>query len=241
MHREGRFELKFLISRQQKERIRSLCQEILRPDHHGREGVYRVTSQYYDTPDYRAYWEKLDGVSMRRKFRLRYYDNLEAARAFFFEIKRRDDRIIAKHRVRVHPDAARRYLYEGESPGSLCENLIEPREKELLTAEEITLESYRSQLRPANVVTYIREAWVGILESRLRLTFDQLCQSCPPGCYHWDQARALHPSGQMIMEVKFDQQLPRWLRDRLTEVEALPIRFSKYQTGLDALTVSGRP
>ncbi|MGE0491867.1 MAG: VTC domain-containing protein [Vulcanimicrobiota bacterium] len=226
-----RFELKFLISHAQKERIRELVTEILKPDPYGHLGVYRVTSLYYDTPGLTAYWEKVDGVASRRKYRLRFYGPLESADTFFMEIKGREDRVVLKQRSRLEPAAARRKLVELESLAGLTSQALD----HLDTAEAVELEGYRQQLRPAATVTYLREAWIGILESRLRLTFDQFCQGGPPGSFNFREAAALHAPSQSIMEVKFDHQIPRWLSDRITEVEARPVRFSKYANAVEML------
>ena len=69
-----RYELKFLLAAAEKSRFLSLIRDGIRPDRHGDEhGAYRVSSLYYDTMDWQAYYEKLDGVLLRKKFRLRYY------------------------------------------------------------------------------------------------------------------------------------------------------------------------
>ena len=39
----------------------------------GPDGIYRVTSLYFDTPYDSALREQIDGVNRREKFRLRYY------------------------------------------------------------------------------------------------------------------------------------------------------------------------
>ncbi|NUO84375.1 VTC domain-containing protein, partial [candidate division KSB1 bacterium] len=54
-------------------------------------GVYPITSLYYDTPDYKAYWDKIDGQRNRRKVRVRVYGNgvVSAATPAFVEIKAR--------------------------------------------------------------------------------------------------------------------------------------------------------
>jgi len=44
-----------------------------RDSHVGADGKYRVRSLYFDTPDNRALFEKLDGVDRREKFRIRRY------------------------------------------------------------------------------------------------------------------------------------------------------------------------
>ena len=46
----------------------------MQPDPHAKGGVYTIRSLYFDTPSDRALREKLDGVSRREKFRIRYYN-----------------------------------------------------------------------------------------------------------------------------------------------------------------------
>jgi len=53
----------------------------------GRDGSYKVASLYYDSPDLRCYWEKLDVEKVRRKLRVRTYG--ERPEWAFMEIKGR--------------------------------------------------------------------------------------------------------------------------------------------------------
>ena len=50
-----RYELKYLIRREQMERLALDLAEQMDPDGHGNElGQYPITSLYYDSPDYKA-------------------------------------------------------------------------------------------------------------------------------------------------------------------------------------------
>ena len=56
--KNGRYELKFpLIDMASKERFLEALRPSLKEDPHGDKALYRVSSQYFDTPDYQAYWE----------------------------------------------------------------------------------------------------------------------------------------------------------------------------------------
>ena len=59
---------------------------------------YLVRSLYFDNNDYSNFFEKVDGIKIRKKFRLRSYDkNLNSKSPVFFEMKgRAHDRIIKK-------------------------------------------------------------------------------------------------------------------------------------------------
>lgn len=228
---KGRFELKFLIDFEQKGELLENCRGLLQPDPHGSSGTYRVTSQYYDSPGYSMYLEKLDGVHIRKKIRLRFYGRLPSAKTFFMEVKHREDRIIRKERVPLPEKYARDVLKGSRSLKGLTRFAGGSE-----TAGRVELDAYQMRLVPTAVISYLREAWMGRLEPGLRLTFDQFCCSTRAGRFHPGvEARPLHGSNLMIMEVKFDKALPNWLATRINRIGANPIRFSKYAEGVEAL------
>lgn len=53
-----------------RERLRAIC----RTDSHAIGGKYEIRSLYFDNLEDMALREKLDGVSVREKFRIRYYN-----------------------------------------------------------------------------------------------------------------------------------------------------------------------
>ncbi len=73
IRRFNRFELKYLISLREAERFKTALRAYLLDDEHG-NGRYALTSLYYDSPDFRCYWEKVDGIKFRRKLRIRRYE-----------------------------------------------------------------------------------------------------------------------------------------------------------------------
>ena len=103
LRRFNRFELKYLITLKQATQFKSALSNFLVPDEHGNNnGTYELVSLYYDSPDLRCYWEKLDGLKIRRKLRIRLYDNHEIITEetpVFVEIKQRVDRITQKRRI----------------------------------------------------------------------------------------------------------------------------------------------
>ena len=69
-----RHEWKHEISLGDRLAIRQRLSAIARPDSHAQNGRYLIRSLYFDTPGDKALREKVDGVSRREKFRLRYYN-----------------------------------------------------------------------------------------------------------------------------------------------------------------------
>ena len=54
--------------------IRQRLRAVMEPDPHAEGGKYFIRSLYFDNPDDRALRQKIDGVNMREKFRIRYYN-----------------------------------------------------------------------------------------------------------------------------------------------------------------------
>src|SRR4051812_18817969 len=71
----GRYENKYLITDETRVAFWPQVEARLRPDPHGAlgPGTYKVHSIYMDSPDLKAYQEKLGGLLQRSKVRIRYY------------------------------------------------------------------------------------------------------------------------------------------------------------------------
>ena len=63
--------------------------------------VSTVRSIYFDDVRLNDCQANLDGISPRRKVRLRWYDSLTPGDVLFFEVKWRDNRVTGKHRLEL--------------------------------------------------------------------------------------------------------------------------------------------
>src|SRR5690625_7494542 len=79
-----------------------------RQDKFGVNGLYTVTSLYFDSPDRKIYYETKNKLTFRRKLRLRVYD--ETNDTAFFEIKQKHQKSVSKSRVLLPLAEAYRYL-----------------------------------------------------------------------------------------------------------------------------------
>ena len=98
----SRHELKYLINWDQRELLTQALVNYMDLDTHGDDqGRYPITSLYYDTVDYKAYWDKIEGHKFRRKVRVRVYgDRLVTPETrCFVEIKQRINKTLQKKRV----------------------------------------------------------------------------------------------------------------------------------------------
>ena len=144
-----RHEWKIEISPADRLVLRRRLLAVARLDGHAMGGAYRVRSLYFDTPGDRALREKLDGVSRREKFRLRYYNG--DVSALYLAKKSKWDSLCRKESVPVTAGEAQALLEGGYGwmAGSGRDLVWELRSK--LTGQ---------LLRPKAIVDYTREPFV---------------------------------------------------------------------------------
>ena len=229
----NRFELKYLITLQQAEKFKSALRAYLVPDEHGNNnGRYALASLYYDSPDLRCYWEKVDGVKFRRKLRIRRYETGEVLTedtSVFLEIKQRIDRVTQKRRAILPYSEALRLCNDRQIPD------YAPNDKAVI--EEIYVFLWQYNLRPASIVRYDRQAFIGTdYDIGLRVTFDtSLSFQCHPLHLH-EQPSGLPmlPANLVVMEIKVNERIPYWLTEMIAAHNLQLVRVSKYCRSIEA-------
>ena len=239
----NRFELKYLTPLVQAERFkRDLC-AYLAPDGNGdARGAYELSSLYYDSPDYRFYWEKVDGIKFRRKLRIRRYgDNapLDAESPVFVEIKQRVDRVTQKRRVLLPYHKALSLCNAREAPAhDLADRAV---------LEELAAMTWEYNLRPASLIRYRREAWVGgEYDVGLRVTFDTDLRYCvnlyDAAALQLDSSyteRLLFPADWAVIEIKVNERIPYWLTELVAAHNLGLVRLSKYCQSIERMKAEG--
>jgi len=194
------------------------------------DGFYRITSLYYDGPTFPCYHAKMDGIDIRRKVRLRVYpgDDPTSVTRGTVEIKNRYNRTVKKERLFLPLDKAEELLR-----GSSVEGLTDP--QDLVTAGNVQSMVRRMGLKPACIVSYRRQAFVGSrYESKMRLTFDMDLTGRVHALDVREPAQGHHfiPMDWLVMEVKVDERIPSWTTALLAKHECVATRVSKYCTAL---------
>ena len=100
----SRREIKYAFPRMDVGKLRGLletnCRRLI---HNDRVSVVR--SIYFDDVRLSACHANLDGLGIRRKLRLRWYDSPRPETDFFLEVKWRENRITGKHRLQLHAES----------------------------------------------------------------------------------------------------------------------------------------
>lgn len=232
IRRFNRFELKYLITLQQAALFKSALRAYLVPDEHT-NGRYSLTSLYYDSPDLRCYWEKVDGIKFRRKLRIRRYETDETLTGntpVFVEIKQRLDRVTQKRRLVLPYRDAMRLCNDRQLPDEYA-----PEDQAVLA--EVYAYLWQYNLHPALIVRYDRQAFMGLdYDLGLRVTFDtSLAYQTQHLILHEEpNNHPMLPANYVVMEIKVNERIPYWLTEMIGAHNLNMIRVSKYCRGIEA-------
>ena len=198
---------------------------------------YTVRSVYFDTPRFDCYEEKVDGLKMRNKFRVRGYGR-DGSRSsvVFLEIKRKSESFIKKHRAPLAPEHLDAFFATRDVDRYIIGGPGQSREKE--DALCFLYHFGRHGLRPTALVVYDREAFKGRFDSSLRVTFDKNVRGTPfpslDELFDDTNLKGAMP-GSFVLEVKFFRYaLPSWVRSIIARYELPRLALSKYGMCLEA-------
>lgn len=217
---EYRHEYKYQIDAMQKEVLKLRAQGVLERDAHaGENGEYLIRSLYFDSPEDACFYENENGVDPREKYRIRIY-NCDGTR-ISLECKEKRRGMTKKTACLITREQCERFM-EGMVP-----------EADGSVSERQGLLFYRMRernLRPVVIVQYTRTPYVGAA-GNVRVTFDDAIASSNAidGFFREDiPLRSVLPAGGSILEVKWDEFLPSYVRGQL-ELDSLQwTAFSKY-------------
>lgn len=218
-----RHELKYRIDYAQYIELRNRLRPVMQNDiHTGADGRYLIRSIYFDNYRDKVLREKTDGVPVREKFRIRYYND-----DFSFltlEKKIKDSDLCMKVDAQI-TEAECRELLEGETAWM--------RAHDSPLVQELYAKMHYQMLRPRVLVSYMREPYT-YQAGNVRITFDSDIRTT---LYHRrflekrviDIDTAREPQ-DMILEVKYDAFLPEIIRKLIQTNTLRQTAFSKYET-----------
>ncbi|MDH3997430.1 MAG: polyphosphate polymerase domain-containing protein [Desulfuromonadales bacterium] len=238
----ARFEFKYLLSPKLRAELERELRYFLefdpyveaQPDHQ-----YFVRSLYFDDPSYSAFYDKVDGLHTRSKFRLRTYTrNVGDNTPQFLENKGRYNNLVLKHRVALN--AAE--LDDQVRSDALITKLM-PLIPPSSVGQKFEYELFRKQLRPVALVDYLRRPYISRFDPEFRLTFDSELEAT--------MTRALFPTpqerrrkllpGYTVMEVKFRRTIPSWFHRLIQAYELRRVSISKICHAMEALELAHDP
>lgn len=211
-----RKEVKYLLTKEQKEALLPILYEHMRPDDFPHSSILNL---YYDTPDYYLIRHSLEKPKYKEKLRIRCYGVPDAQTQAFLEIKKKTKGIVYKRRESLPYDQALSYL-NGNGEGSNSQ----------IFRELDWMLQYYKELRPRVFLSYERDSLKGKKDPNLRLTLDQEIRwrTKKLDLRLGTEGEALLQEGQTLMEIKIPNAMPLWLAEALSELSIFPVSFSKY-------------
>ncbi len=198
--------------------LRRRLSAIMKRDVHSIDGKYMIRSLYFDNASDKALKEKIDGVNIREKFRIRYY-NLDTSLIHLEKKSKvnglclKDSAPLTKEQAQAIADGDYAWMADSGIPliVELYSKIMSP------------------GLRPKTIVDYSREAFV-FAPGNVRVTLDYDLRT---GMNHTDFLSpdcVTVPAGDapIILEVKWDEYLPDIIRDAVQLPNCRVGAFSKY-------------
>ncbi len=212
-----RYEIKFLLSKRQREKIMEAMKPYMVLDKYGHSTIRNI---YFDTDTYRLIRASLEKPVYKEKLRVRSYKQAGPEEEVFVELKKKYDSVVYKRRFSAARVQAMEYL-TGRTQVSEKTQII----KEI----DYVLEFYKT-LAPKVFLSYEREAYFTKVPSEFRITFDENILwrdtdlSLGTGIY----GESILAPGQVLMEVKTPNSLPIWMAKVLSQEKIRKTSFSKY-------------
>jgi hypothetical protein len=227
-----RYEHKFLLTMAQAEEVRRIIAPFCTLDPFSAKAAsrrYRVTSLYLDTSHFGCFraWEL--AAPRRFKLRVRRYGEVLGESPIFLEVKERiEDTSIKRRTILTAEDWLERARYGGGRSAA---------------EQDFCARRDRFRCAPVLLVRYEREAWKGTWDAYARVTFDAHIQY--QACDRWtlmgdggdwgasdDLVSVGEDDPRILLELKFERDVPRWLVGLMRNLELDRRGFSKYGVGI---------
>lgn len=198
--------------------LRQRLSAVMKRDPHAIDGKYLIRSLYFDNASDKALREKIDGVNVREKFRIRYYNGDTSL--IHLEKKSKVNGLCLKDSAALSAEQAQA-IVNGDYAWMV--------ESGVPLIQELYSKMMSQGLRPKTIVDYLREPFV-FAPGNVRVTLDYNIRTgldctdlLDPGC-------VTVPAGNapIILEVKWDEYLPDIIREAVQLPNCRVGAFSKY-------------
>lgn len=212
-----RYEVKYLITKEEKEALCKFMEDYMEPDAFGKSTIRNI---YYDTPDKLLIRRSLEKPKYKEKLRVRSYTQAKEDSQVFVEIKKKYKGVVYKRRMDLGESTAKNYLR-----GNL--SLLD---KNQISREIDYLMTCYGNVEPAIFLSYDREAYFSKTDSNFRMTFDEnlIIRDYDMSLTSPVYGESDMLDGKVILEVKTVFGMPEWLLDFFSENKIYKTSFSKY-------------
>lgn len=219
MNEVFRQEKKYLLSLDQYYKLSHYLSQFLVEDKHNQGEGYHIRSLYFDTIDDKDFDDKVSGVELRRKIRLRTYRAEQQSAAL--EMKQKQGELQKKRSLIVSKEDAREIIKRNYS--------VLLKYEDDFAVECYSLMNSMCYL-PKTVVDYQRRAFVAD-GNNIRITFDHHMRGTESNFDIFDEKLVEYPVWDpyvVVLEVKFNGFLLSYIKDALRDCGVGETSFSKY-------------
>lgn len=219
MEKTWRAEVKYTISAAESRMLSARLSAFMKRDIHGGEDGYRVRSVYFDNFYNKVLREKMDGIGIREKYRIRCYDgNFD-----FMRLEKKSKRYDRGNKTQCR-------LSIEEAKCILAGEIQWMAKDERPLIRELYVRMKLDFYRPQNILEYDREAFT-YAPGNVRITFDRNIRGCVNPKWFFLKELPSVPAlsyGLTVMEVKYDDFLPDVVNRSVLTVKKKEQAFSKY-------------
>lgn len=214
-----RYEIKYIITAEQKERILSVIAPYMALDKYGRTAIRNL---YFDTDSYRLIRRSIEKPLYKEKLRIRSYALATPDDNVFVELKKKYKSVVYKRRL-VLPECSVMEAFANDAPLPVSSQI----------GDEIAyFREFYGRLTPKVFLSYEREAYYTFDHTDLRITFDDriLYRTNDLTLTKEAYGTSILEENKVLMEIKTSGAFPLWLTKALTEEHIFKTPFSKYGT-----------
>lgn len=219
-----RYELKYLLTFEQKEKIREAMSPYMQLDKYGRTTIRNI---YFDTDNYRLIRRSIERPAYKEKLRIRSYSQATSDSTVFVELKKKYEKIVYKRRLP---------LCEADAMAWVCREQACPVDIQISREIDYFINFYE-KLKPTVFLSYEREAYYDKVGGDFRVTFDDhiLCRQTELNLCADIYGETILPEEKTVMELKCSGGIPLWMVEVLSREHLYKTSFSKYGTAYSTL------
>ena len=160
-----RYELKYMLTPLQKEKVLEAMSPYMQLDKYGRTTIRNI---YFDTASYRLIRRSIEKPAYKEKLRIRSYSQATSDSTVFVELKKKYEKVVYKRRLP---------LCESDAMAWVCRERACPFDTQISREIDYFIDFY-GKLNPTVFLSYEREAYYDKGGGDFRVTFDDniLCR-----------------------------------------------------------------
>ena len=239
--REGsyfsRFEIKYILNKELSENIQKKITDFMVYDGFAGKSIdkkYFVRSLYFDNNSYHNFHQKIDGLKIRHKFRIRTYSKKNAELSkIFLEKKGRFNERTFKIRRKILNNSVKYFLCDTKLVS------LKNKYKKDKLVDEFIFDVYKKRIKPKVLIDYYRKPFINKNGVYFRLTFDSNITACHTDNLYADESEFKQTiPGFDVLEVKFDRTIPPWFQKIIQSFELKRLSVSKFVLGCEATNLA---